>query len=188
MRILVISGSIRAASFNYRLATLAAHRLSAQGANVTLLPREQHVLPFMDQDLEIDGLPAPVRALRKVFAEHDALIIASPEYNGSITPLLKNLLDWVSRNDEAAPGVKPYQNKLAAILSASPGGLGGIRAHRHVRDILDSLGVAVVPPAVGIGKAMQAFDDEGALKDATQAAQIDGLLNKLQEWSGRLKR
>ncbi len=186
MRILVISGSIRAASLNYRLASLAASRLAAQGVDVTLLPREQHVLPMLDQDLEVDGLPAAVRALREIFAAHDALVIASPEYNGSITPLLKNLLDWMSRGDAQSPEVKPYQHKLAAIISASPGGLGGIRAHRHVRDILDSLGVAVVPPALGISKAMNAFDDSGALNDNAQAEQLDNVLAKLQSWGTRL--
>jgi len=100
-----------------------------------------------------------------LFKEHDALLIASPEYNSSMPPLLKNTLDWVSREWQGESGLVPYQNKVAAILAATPGTFGGMRMLPHLRQVLNTLGVLVLPGQFSLAHADTAFDPEnGALK------------------------
>lgn len=124
-------------------------------------------MPLFDEDLEQnEGTPAAVTALRNKMIAADGLLLACPEYNSSITPLLKNVIDWTSRPEEeiAAP-MAAYQGKVAAIVSASPGPLGGMRGLVHVRAILSSIGVLVVPGDVAVGSAFKAFSEKGQLLD-----------------------
>ncbi|WP_255991641.1 NADPH-dependent FMN reductase [Chitinolyticbacter albus] len=168
MTLLVFSGSIRRDSFHTKLARAAADELERQGAAYTWLDLADHPLPIYDGDLEAQGLPENARALRKLFAAHSGFVIANPEYNGSITPLLKNVLDWVSRKDESVKAIEPYANKTALLLSTSPGSLAGQRALRHTREILTSLNVIVLPQHVAVPVAQQAFSPEGELIDDKQ--------------------
>lgn len=167
-RILVFAGSARRDSFNKKLAAAAAQKARDLGADVELIDLADFPMPLYDGDLEEgQGTPAMVTALRDKMVAADALLIACPEYNSSITPLLKNVIDWTSRpeGDVAAP-MAAYQNKVAAIMSTSPGGLGGMRGLVHVRAILSSIGVMVVPGDVAIGSAFKAFGENGQLLDA----------------------
>lgn len=165
-KILAFSGSIRRGSWNRKLIRAAVDAAGAAGGDVTLIDLADYPLPLYDGDLEDrDGLPDNALRLKALFKEHDALLIASPEYNSSIPPLLKNTLDWVSREWQGESGLVPYQNKVAAILAASPGTLGGMRMLPHLRQILNTLGVLVLPGQFSLARADTAFDEEnGALK------------------------
>ena len=172
-KILVFAGSARSASFNKKLATAAAGMAKAAGAEVTLLDLADHRLPIYDGDLEAgEGVPAGAKALRKVFLEHDGFIIASPEYNSSIAPMLKNTLDWISRPDGDDAMVAAYKGKTAGLISASPGALGGLRGLVHLRSILGNIGVTVVPQQAAMSAAAKGFNDDGAIADAGQAGAV----------------
>lgn len=165
-KILALSGSIRRDAWNRKLIQVAAEAARAAGGNVTLLDLADYPLPLYNGDLEDrEGLPDNARRLKALFKEHDAFLIASPEYNSSIPPLLKNTIDWVSREWQGESGLVPYQGKVAAIMAASPGSLGGMRMLPHLRQVLNALGVLVLPAQFSLAHADQAFDPEnGALK------------------------
>lgn len=165
-KILAFSGSIRRDAWNRKLIQAAVEAARAAGGDVTLIDLADYPLPLMNEDLEArDGLPDNAQRLKALFKEHDALLIASPEYNSSIPPLLKNTLDWVSREWQGESGLVPYQNKVAAILAASPGTFGGMRMLPHLRQVLNTLGVLVLPGQFSLAHADKAFDEEsGALK------------------------
>lgn len=152
-RILGISGSRRRGSFNAQLLAAAAAELARRGAAVTTLDWDQVSLPLYDGDLEGEcGPPAAAVRFKRLIADHDGLLIAAPEYNGSITPLLKNAIDWASR-----PGGpdRVFRTRPVALLSASPGRLGGCRGLNHLRDVLGNMGADVLPGQFSLGKAGQ---------------------------------
>jgi NAD(P)H-dependent FMN reductase len=158
------------------LVRVAAQAAKEAGAEVTTIDLGDYPLPLYDGDLEAqDGLPANAVKLKELFLKHDGLMIAAPEYNSSITPLLKNTIDWVSRPAEGEPMLAAYQGKVAALMAASPGGLGGLRGLVHVRSILSSIGVIVLPDQIAVSRAFEAFDDDGQLKDEKQQARVQGL-------------
>lgn len=180
--ILVFAGSARRDSFNKRLARLAAERIERLGGQPTFIDLSDYPLPLYDGDLETqEGLPANARALQALLAEHQGLLLASPEYNGFITPLMKNTLDWLSRPDgkKENSGLALFADKMAAIVSASPGALGGIRSLSLIRQLLGNLGVTVLPGQLAVSKAGQAFDVSGALKDTDMQQRLDVLCQKL---------
>jgi chromate reductase len=185
-RILAFAGSARKDSFNKKLIQLAARDAESAGAQVTLIDLADYPLPLYDGDLEAQGQPANARKLREIFLEHDALMIAAPEYNSSITPLLKNTIDWVSRNENGQGEISPYKGKVALLLSASPGALGGLRGLVHLRAILGNIGVLVLPNQRCIGVAHEAFDESGALKDAKAAQLLKGAVQELVETTGKI--
>lgn len=179
-RILVFAGSAREASFNKRLAQLMASRIDALGGQATFIDLRDYPMPLYDGDLEdAEGLPENARRLRRLFIEHQGLAITSPEYNGFITPLLKNTIDWVSRPDGDSGGLVPYENKIAAISGASPGGLGGLRALPLLRQLLSNIGVTVLPDQLAVGGASNAFDDQGQLANEGQAKTLDTICQRL---------
>jgi len=172
-RILAFAGSARRGSLNRKLIRIAAEGARAAGAEVTLLELSDHPLPIYDGDLEAsDGLPPNARRLKELFLAHEGLLIAAPEYNSSITPLLKNTIDWVSRS---APGEAPlacFDGKVAALMSASPGSLGGLRGLAVVRSCLSNIRVLVLPGQVAVPQANDAFAEDGTLKDAKRQAAV----------------
>ena len=175
-RILAFAGSTREDSFNARLVRIAAESARRAGADVTLMDLRDYPLPVFNQDLEREeGLPESAVRLKQVFKDHNGLLIASPEYNSSISPLLKNTIDWVSRPVEGEPRLAAYQGKVASLMAASPGALGGLRGLVHVRAILGNIGVTVLPAQVAVGKAEDAFDASGNLRDARQHEQVEDL-------------
>jgi NAD(P)H-dependent FMN reductase len=187
-KILTFAGSLRTESFNKKLAKLAAEAARNAGALVTLIDLRDLPLPLFDQDLESrDGLPANAIRLKELFTSHDALLIASPEYNSSITAVMKNTIDWVSRPATSAePALSGLRGKTAAIMSASPGGLGGLRGLVHLRSILGNIQVLVLPDQIAIVKAHEAFQPDGTLKDARQQATIEAIAQKLVATTARL--
>ncbi|MCA9040056.1 MAG: NAD(P)H-dependent oxidoreductase [Planctomycetaceae bacterium] len=174
-KILAFSGSARKDSYNTRLVQVAVQGARDAGGEVTLLDLNDYPLPIFNEDLEADGTPENATKLKQLFITHDGLLISSPEYNSSITPLLKNVIDWVSRR---APGEEPlaaYQNKYAVLMAASPGALGGLRGLVHVRDILGNIGVTVLPQQIAISQAMHAFKETGELQDEEKHQRVRDL-------------
>ena len=176
-RILAFCGSLRRDSFNQKLATIAAAGAREAGAEVTVIALRDFPLPVFDEDLEAaKGLPAEAKKLKQLFLEHDGLIIASPEYNGSLPAALKNALDWVSRTEtDDEPSLAAFTGKTAILCAASPGGLGGLRGLVHVRAILGNIGVTVLPDQIAVSQAHKAFGPDGLLTDEKQAAKVKSL-------------
>jgi len=175
-KILAFAGSTRTESYNKRLIKIAVAGARAASAEVTLIDLRDFPLPLFDGDLEArDGLPANGRKLKDLFLAHHGLLISAPEYNSSITAVLKNTIDWVSR---PVPGEAPlacFDGKVACLMSASPGALGGLRGLVHVRAILGNIKVLVLPDQVAVSKAGDAFSPDGSLKDPKQQAAVEGL-------------
>ncbi len=187
-RILALAGSTRNGSFNARLVRIAAEGARQAGADVTVLDLREFPLPLFDQDLEPEIINAEsLTGLRQLFIDHDGLLIASPEYNSSITPLLKNTIDWVSRPTEDHGTLAGFHGKTAAIMAASPGPLGGLRGLVHVRSILSSIGVLVLPDQVTIRNAADTFDDDGRLKEERWQSNAEDLGKSLADTLRKLK-
>lgn len=187
-RILAFGGSLRHDSYNQKLAALAAAGARDSGATVTLIALRDFPLPVFDEDLEsAHGMPETARQLKELFYTHDGVIIASPEYNSSLTAALKNAIDWVSRSesDEESP-LRAFTGKSAILCAASPGGLGGLRGLVHLRAILGNLGVTVLPDQVAVGSAHKAFDANGSLIDEKQGARIRRLGSTLAHHLAKL--
>jgi chromate reductase, NAD(P)H dehydrogenase (quinone) len=178
-KVLVFAGSAREASLNKQLAKLAAKRIEALGGEATFIDLKDYPCPLFDEDIEAQGMPENVLKLREILADHQAVMIASPEYNGFITPLLKNTLDWLSRPYQDTPGLKLFAGKWAALVAASPGGLGGIRALPLGQQLLANLGLVVLPQPLSLAKAGSAFNDSGALHDETTGQKLDALCQRL---------
>ncbi|MDJ0939306.1 MAG: NAD(P)H-dependent oxidoreductase [Woeseiaceae bacterium] len=186
-RILAFSGSARRESFNQRLVEFAARTAEKAGADVRCINLRDFPMPIFDQDLEREhGEPENAAKLKKLMAEHSGFLIASPEYNSSVTPLLKNALDWASRKAGDESGLIAYDGKIATLLGASPGALGGIRALPHLRQILGNLGVFVLPAQVSLGGAGRAFDDNGELVQNSDRSRVDSAVTQLVESVGKL--
>ena len=179
-RILAFAGSTRSESFNKKLIRIAADGARAAGAEVTLLDLRDFSMPLFDQDAEASGgMPDAARRFKEQMLAHQGLLISSPEYNSSISGVLKNAMDWASR---AAPGEAPlaaYSGKAAGLLSASPGGLGGLRGLVHLRAILGNINVLVIPEQFSLVKAHEAFTPEGALKDGKAKSAAENIGAKL---------
>ena len=173
MKALIFAGSTRSDSLHRKLARAAAAELRGRGVEVTLADLAEFPMPLYDGDFEAsNGLPPAAHAFRKLLADHDLLVIASPEYNGSFPALVKNVIDWTSR--PAAAGERPtalYRGKKAALLAGSPGPGGGRRGLRHLRELLEMIGVTVVAEPVAIAGAFDAFSASGELvrADAVEA-------------------
>lgn len=187
-RILVVPGSLRRESFNRKLAGIGAAAARDAGGAVTELDLAEYPLPIYDGDLEAgSGLPTNCQRLKDVFLRHDALLIASPEYNSGISGLLKNVIDWVSRPVPGQPPLAPFSGKVAGLVSASTGALGGLRGLVQVRSILSNIGVLVLPEQVTVPKAAEAFDAADALRDAAQADKIAKLAQRLVAVTAKLR-
>jgi NAD(P)H-dependent FMN reductase len=180
-RIIALAGSVRTGSWNQKLIDHASERLKTKGVEVLSIKMSDYTLPLYDANLEVsDGLPDNARKLKKMFEAHDGFLIASPEYNSSMTPLLKNTLDWISRPGAAGElPLSAFRGKVATLLSASPGALGGLRGLVHLRSMLGNIGVIVLPDQLAVGKAHEAFDSTGGLVEKAPAAALDRCLSEL---------
>ena len=186
VKILAISGSTRQSSFNTKLIEAAAREAESLGAEVSVLSLRDYPMPFYDGDVEqADGLPEKAVELKRELQSADALLLASPEYNASISAVLKNAIDWTSRPGAVEGSV--YASKTAALLSASPGALGGLRGLSHVRAVLMNLGVLVITKQQAVSQAYQAFDENGSLRDQGTQERLRALLEDLIQTTGRLK-
>jgi chromate reductase, NAD(P)H dehydrogenase (quinone) len=174
-RVLVFAGSARQASLNRLLARLGAEAVRAAGAEATLIDLGGFPLPIYHGDLEAaDGVPPKAIELGRLIQQHDGLLVASPENNASVSSLLKNTIDWLSRIRE----FNPLEGKTAALMAASPGAFGGVRGLYHLRAILNTLGVEVIAQQFLLPRAHQAFGADGELVDARHAEQLAKLAQR----------
>lgn len=186
--VLAFAGSARKGSLNKRLVRIAARAAEEAGARVTLIDLADIPMPLYDADLESErGLPEPALRFKRLLIEHDGFLIASPEYNSSVTPLLKNAIDWASRPEPNEPALVAYRGKVAGLMGASPGRLGALRALGDLRSILQNIGVHVLPDFVATPNADEAFDERGDLKDPKQRDLIRGVAVRLVETIRRLR-
>jgi len=180
-RVLAFSGSARKESLNRKFLGHAVQAVRESGGEVTLIDLNDHVLPLYHGDLEdADGLPGNAVKLIELIARHDGLLIASPEYNSMFTPLLKNTIDWCTRGE-----TDPFGGKAAAVISASPGPLGGVRSLQLVQQLLLKLGCHVVPGQVYLPHADKAFDANGALVEPRARNLVQSLAVALVRTAGR---
>ncbi len=184
--LLFIAGSARTGSLNRRVAELGARISAANGIPATFASLGDYPLPLYDADLEAQsGPPENARKLLALMAVHSGIFITSPEYNASISPLLKNALDWVSRirdgpPEGSSPGLDVYKTRVFALGAASGGGMGGIRGLVAVRNVLEmGLGALVLPDQVLVGRANQAFDEHGHLADKDAQERYKAVIQKL---------
>ena len=170
-KILVFAGSIRSGSFNARLAAAATKEFALAGADVTRISLLDYSMPIYDGDLEAnEGPPVKAREFKALLGEYQGVFIASPEYNSSITPLLKNTLDWVTRvRGKGETGLEVYKSRVFAISGASGGYYGAMRGLLHLRQILEvGVGATVIPQQLALPRAGDAFEADGSLKDQAQ--------------------
>ncbi len=186
-RILAFAGSLRKDSYNKKLVAVAAAGARNAGAEVTLIDLADYHLPVFDEDLEAaQGLPENATRLKVVHKDHDGFLVGCPEYNSSITAALKNAIDWASRPVPDEAPLACFTGKVAAIMSASPGALGGLRGLVHVRAILSNIHVLVLPDQKAIPSAHEAFDEHGSLKDPKQRQAVLDLGARLTETVAKL--
>jgi chromate reductase len=181
-RILVFAGSIRTGSFNARLAALAAKELALAGADVTHISLHDFPMPIYDGDLEAaSGAPQNAVKLKRMMMTHAGVFIASPEYNASVTPLLKNTLDWISRvRDGKETPLAAYKNRIFGLGSASNGVYGGMRSLLALRQVLEiGCGALVMPEQISVSRAADAYDEMDHLKDERTAETLRMVVRRL---------
>jgi len=190
-KILVIPGSLRTGSHNARLAALATKELALAEAEVTRISLQDYPLPLFDADLAAgSGLPAAAVQLKRMVMAHQGVFITSPEYSASVTPLLKNTIDWISRGggrDRGEPNYTAFKGRVFALGAASSGSGGGMRSLMALRQILElGCGALVIPEQISVPRADQAFDDMDNLKDDVLAAALKTMARRLVELAGVL--
>jgi NAD(P)H-dependent FMN reductase len=186
-KLLAFAGSLREASFNRKVVAVAAEGARAAGAEVTVVDFRDMPMPIYDGDLEAkEGLPGAARAFKRMLIEHHGVLVATPEYNSQFPALLKNALDWASRREGDEKPLVAFNGKVAGVMSASPGALAGLRGQSLLRAQLAYLGMVVVPDRVGVGRAHEAFDESGAMKDSAQQRLLEELGEKTARFVQRL--
>jgi chromate reductase len=182
MRLLFFAGSTREGSYNKRLARLAQHIAQANGIESVFVDLKDYSMPLYNGDLEAkEGPPVAAREFKALLGEYQGVFIASPEYNSSVTPLLKNTLDWVTRvRAKGENGLEVYKGRVFAISGASPGYYGAMRSLLHLRQILEvGIGAAVIPQQMALPRAGDAFDADDSLKDKAQQDMLKGVVEAL---------
>ena len=175
-KILAFAGSTREGSFNKKLVKIAADAARAAGAAVTYLDLRDIPMPLYDGDLEAErGIAENGKKFKAMLLAHDGFLISAPEYNSSISGVLKNAIDWASRPAPGEQALACFTGKVATLMSASPGALGGLRGLVALRYLLSNIRVIVLPDQVAVPQAHEAFGAEGKLKDPKQQAAIEAL-------------
>jgi NAD(P)H-dependent FMN reductase len=186
--VLAISGSLRTGSHNTSLLRVATRMLEEKGATVSGFDFRAHPLPMYDADMEAaEGFAESVLMIKKAVNVADAVLFAGPEYNAGPTPLLKNAIDWVSRRSPDGAAKNEFDGKVCAVVSASPGQFGGVRAQYVYRNALSFLGAFVLPDLVTLPNASEAFDAEGRLLNDRTSKALDSMTTKLLKVSSRLR-
>ena len=179
--ILAFAGSARRESLNRKFLAVAVEALRGAGSEVTVADLNELSLPLYHGDLEdAQGLPANAVRLIELIGAHQGLLVASPEYNSMVTPLLKNTIDWCSRAD-----TNPFEGKAAAVISASPGALGGVRSLQMAQQLLLKLGCAIVPGQCFLPNAGKAFDGQGRLVEQRVQKSVEALMARLAQACAR---
>ena len=186
VKLLAFSGSLREGSYNQKLVNHAAELAIEAGAEVTSIRLSDYALPLYDQAVEADEFPEAAAELKRLFASHDGFLIASPEHNGSISAMLKNVIDWVSRpvDDEAPLALTGFRGKTVGVMSASISPFGGLRSLAHLRQILGTIQALVVTEQVLVPFAGKAFDGEQLIDDLPNAL-LPPLVKRVIELAGK---
>jgi len=191
-RILAFAGSARRDSLNKKLARAAAQFAREAGAEATFVDLDDYPIPLYHGDLEAaSGMPENALRLRELFLANDGLLVASPENNSSLSALLKNTIDWLSRDlgdgKGERSGLAPWRGKVAGLMAASPGAFGGVRALPHLRQVLSTLGVTVLGSQVAVPKADGAFAADGSIADERVARSVRSLAAAVADLARRTR-
>jgi chromate reductase, NAD(P)H dehydrogenase (quinone) len=187
-KILAFSGSTRKESYNQKLVQIAAQGVQQAGAEVTVVNLADYPMPIFSQDLEMaGGMPQPARAFKELLIAYDGFLIASPEYNSAFSPLLKNVIDWASRREGDETPLLAFRGKVAVIMAASPGALGGLRGLVFLRMLLANIGIIVLPDQQTVAHADKAFHADGYLIDADKQDAVLKLGMSLAQHLQKLK-
>jgi chromate reductase, NAD(P)H dehydrogenase (quinone) len=180
LKILAFAGSLRKGSYNKMLIHIAVAAAEEAGADIQLIDLADYPMPIYDQDIEDkEGIPPNGLKIKKMMIESHGFLIASPEYNSSISGVLKNTIDWASRPQPGEPSLVAFKGKSAALISASPGALGGLRGLVILRSLLSNIFVTVLPEQVTIPTAHEAFDAQGQLLDPKKKEQVVNVAKRL---------
>jgi chromate reductase, NAD(P)H dehydrogenase (quinone) len=190
MKVLVFAGSTRIASHNRKLAREVASMAATAGVEVTHLELGDYEVPMYNADLEAKGTPADVMKLKQLFWEHPAWLVCTPEYNASYPALVKNTLDWLSSPVKGDPvwndDFRFSRGKVVGVLSASPGALGGLRSQSHLIPLLLNLQCWVAPQTYALGRAGDAFDEQGQLKEDAARKRVRAVIDQVLWATSRL--
>ncbi|MDB5426907.1 MAG: NADPH-dependent reductase [Phenylobacterium sp.] len=188
VKLLAFAGSTRSGSLNQALLDLAVAEARARGAEVTEIRLKDFDLPLYDGDLEVAAFPDAARELKSLFQSHQGFLIASPEYNGSVSGVLKNAIDWASRptDGEALTALSAFRGKVAGLMAASISPFGGLRGITHMRQILATIQTLVATEQVLVPFAHGAFEEGGALKEQLPAQLLGGLAARVIDLAQRL--
>ena len=179
-KILAFAGSTRKNSFNKRLAKVALHAAEKMGAKTTFIDLLDYDMPLYSDDLlKKHGMPDSVIAFKEMLKSHNGFFIASPEYNGSLTGTLKNAIDWATIKGEGEDRMACWNGKIAGLLSASPGGLGGIRGLHHLRTILAGIGTFVLPNHLAVGNSTTNLQNDEQITDEKLQLQLESLTHEM---------
>lgn len=188
VQLLAFAGSTRSQSYNKKLVKIAAEGARKAGAVVTMVDLRDFAMPLFDEDLEAQtGPPQGATQLKKLMIASDGFLISSPEYNSSISAVLKNAIDWASRPAAGEMPLAAFSGKTAVIMAASPGAIGGLRGLVHLRAILGNINMIVLPEQRAIPTAHHAFDDDGRLKDNAIHKAVEALGERLAIVTHKLK-
>ena len=166
INVLAFSGSMRKDSVNKKLANEAAHWARQKGAHVTVVDFKDYVFPFYDRDLEAsEGMPLKVKLFRQLMIKSQVIFIASPNYNSSLSGMLKNVLDWASRNERGEESKEAFKGKVFVIMSSSQGSSGGVKGLNHLRAVIEKSGGTVLPQQFVVPFGDQAYGQDGHLKE-----------------------
>ncbi len=181
-KIIAFAGSTRTGSYNKKLVKIAARGAEVSGAHVDFVDLRDLNLPIFDEDLEAkNGPPDGATRFKELLKACDGMLISSPEYNSSLSAALKNAIDWASRPAEGEKPLEAFAGKVAVIMSASPGGLGGLRGLVHLRAILGNIQVTVLPNQHAVASAHEVIGDDGNIKDESLCNKIEGMGARLWE-------
>lgn len=188
IKVLAFAGSGRKDSVNKKVVALAVKGAEEAGAQVTLVNLEDFDMPIFNEDWETEhGMPADAQAFKELLISHDGFLISSPEYNSSYSSLFKNAIDWASRQTGEEPPMAAYRGKVAAIMAASPGALGGMRVLVVLRMLMENLGTMVLPTQKAVGGAFKLFDQQGKITDEKTEKALKKLGSDLVHTLSKLK-
>lgn len=186
LKILSFAGSLRSDSVNKKLIKWSNNELKNMGHEVTFIDLRDYPLPIYNPDITKEEFPKNAVALANIMQEHQVWLIASPEYNASITSCLKNLIDFVSRSPENNPNLSAFSEKVVGLISSSPSMLGGSRGIRHLKDILSSMGSIIIPAQANVPNAFSVFDPQGELTDINSQKAVKAVLSQLIKIASKL--
>lgn len=182
VNVLAFAGSTREDSVNKKLVAEAASLAEQMGANVTVIDLRDYPMPLYDGDLdENEGIPENAKLLRQLMIQSQTILISSPDYNGSVSGVLKNTIDWATRSEKSGASREAFKGKKFALMSASPSVSGGAKGLTHLKDIIQNIGGTVIPQQVTVPKAYDAFDEQGRLKDQQLRMELQELVQEALE-------